>query len=161
MSMSSQVMKCVTKSTSKCVARMFISAALLVGAITMATAESANQDHAALLAGTLSGGGEVFNPPAGPLPPLRFTEAQKAQIRMAVDERSSDVDFPLSAPQPAGQFNPAVGVAVPTTLQGQTLPVWLTDKIPVLKQYLYVKLSDEAVIIDPMSNKVAEIVSLP
>lgn len=92
---------------------------------------------------------------------LRLTDDQRVQIRAAVNARSSEVDFPLSTADAAKSFQPAIGAAVPTTLEGQTLPIALTDRIPALRDYVYLKLPAQAVIVNPMSRNVVEIVSLP
>jgi hypothetical protein len=142
-------------------------AALLVFAVSAAQAQNPSvrspvpppREAAAFAAATLSDGTRVPNKPAPPR--LQFSDAQMAAIRQAVDRRSDDVDFPLGTAQAAASFKPAPGVAVPATLEGQTLPDELTEKLPALKQYTYVKLPGQAVIVDPMSHKVAEVVPLP
>lgn len=111
------------------------------------------------VAGTLSDGTVVQNRVTPPR--LQFTEAQRVQIRAAVNERSSVVDFPLGTADAAKSFQPTIGAGVPGAMEGQTLPTALTDQIPALKDYIYLKLPAQAVIVDPMSRKVAEIVSLP
>jgi len=108
---------------------------------------------------TLSDGTRITNPSAPHA--LRLTDAQKAQIRTAVDARPSSADFPLGSSAGTPPYKPVLGAVVPLALQGQTFPHPVVDDIPVLKEYLYVKLSDAAVLIDPMNNKVAEIISLP
>jgi len=117
------------------------------------------QESEAFAAATLSDGTRVPNKPAPPR--LQFTDAQTAAIKQAVDQRSDDVDFPLGTAQAAASFKPAYGVAVPATLEGQTLPDEVTKKLPALKQYTYIKLPGQAVIVNPMSHKVAEVVPLP
>jgi len=127
--------------------------------ITKQNAPPAAPTQTSGIAGTLSDGTVVQNRVTPPR--LQFTEAQRIQIRAAVDKRSSEVDFPLGTADAAKPFQPAIGVGVPAAMEGQTLPTALTDQIPVLKDYVYLKLPAQAVIVDPMSRKVAEIVSLP
>jgi hypothetical protein len=119
-------------------------------------APQASSDFAA---DTLSDGTVVPNRPTPAK--LQLSDAQRAQIRAAVNTRSSEIDFPLGTAEAAKAFQPALGMGVPATMDGQTLPIALTDLIPALKDYVYLKFSDQAVIVDPMSRKVAAIVALP
>lgn len=139
---------------------------LIVAAICIATATAASAQgthmpgkSGTFAADTLSDGTVVPNKPAPPQ--LHLTDAQRAQIRAAVDKRSSEVDFPLGTAQAGAKFEPEIGAKVPAKMKGQTLPVELTRRIPALRQYTYVKMPDKAVIVDPLSHKVAAVVSLP
>jgi Spy/CpxP family protein refolding chaperone len=110
-------------------------------------------------AGILSDGTAVPNNQSPPK--LNLTDAQRDQIRAAIDKRSTAVDFPLGTAQAAANFHPQIGAGVPTSMEGQTLPTELSEKIPALRRYVYVKMPDSAVLIDLMNRKVAEVVSLP
>lgn len=140
-----------------------ISTAILAAAVTatMTTASAQPNSGAHFAADTLSGGTKIRNPSAPP--PLHLTAAQKEQIRIAIDHSPSDVVFPLGTPGAEAKlkFTPTVGAPVPKKLVGQTLPASLTAQMPVLRQYMYVKLADKAVIVDPLNHKVAEIIPLP
>ena len=120
---------------------------------------SAGNPPASFSADTLSDGTTIPNRPSATA--LKLTEEQRASIRAAIDTRSDVVDFPLGTTAAATTFTPAVGTSVPSALEGQTLPVALGEKIPALREYVYLKLNGKAVIVDPMTRKVAEIVALP
>lgn len=136
----------------------FVAALLAISAAAPAQESQASKSGAGFAAVTLSDGTVI---PNRPTPTLHFTDAQRAQIRAVVDQRSGVADFPLGTSAAAAQFKPAVGAAVPKTLESQTLPPPLLAKMPMLNAYTYIRLSDQAVIVDPMSHKVAEIVTLP
>jgi len=88
-----------------------------------------------------------------PKPPLKLTDAQKARVVQAIKGENTLVKVPEG-------FTPAIGAHVPiqSKLPGHPLPRPLVYEVPVLKNYYYVKLDDQVLIVDPMTKQVAEIV---
>jgi hypothetical protein len=86
-------------------------------------------------------------------PPLKLTDEQKQHVVQAINGRNSLDKLPDG-------FTPAVGAKVPVqkTLPEHPLPQPLVRAIPVLKNYYYVQLADQVLIVDPMTKTVAEIV---
>jgi hypothetical protein len=88
-----------------------------------------------------------------PKPPLKLPDAQKQRVVQAIDGKDTLEKVPEG-------FTPAVGAKVPTQkkLHEHPLPRPLVYEIPALKNYYYVQLDDKVLIVDPMNQKVAEIV---
>jgi hypothetical protein len=89
-----------------------------------------------------------------PKPPLKLTDQQKQLVAKRIKIQNTLDKLPDG-------FTPSVGAKVPTQKQlpAHPLPRPLVYEIPVLKNYYYVQLDDKALIVDPMSQKVAEIVA--
>jgi len=87
-----------------------------------------------------------------PKPPLTLTGEQKQRVVQAIGKENTLVKVPEG-------FTPAVGAHVPvqSKMPGHPLPRPLVYEIPVLKNYYYVKLDDQVLIVDPMTKTVAEI----
>jgi len=88
-----------------------------------------------------------------PKPPLRLTGEQKSRVAQAINGQDTLAKLPEG-------FTPAIGAKVPiqSKLPEHPLPRPLVYEIPALKNYYYVQLDDKVLIVDPMSQKVAEIV---
>ena len=88
-----------------------------------------------------------------PKPPLKLTDEQKARVAQAINGQDT------LAKLPAG-FAPAIGARAPSedAVPEYPLPRPLVYDVPVLKQYYYVQLDDQVLIVDPMTKTVAEIV---
>ena len=88
-----------------------------------------------------------------PKPPLKLTDEQKARVAQAINGQDT------LAKLPAG-FAPAIGARAPSedAVPEYPLPRPLVYDVPVLKQYYYVQLNDQVLIVDPMTKTVAEIV---
>ena len=88
-----------------------------------------------------------------PKPPLKLTDEQKQRVAQAINGQDT------LAKLPAG-FAPAVGARAPSedAVAEYPLPRPLVYEVPVLKQYYYVQLADQVLIVDPMTKTVAEIV---
>ena len=59
---------------------------------------------------------------------------------------------------PAGT-QPEVGNKLPDSMAAQSLPNNVTDQVPQVKNFLFVKLPDRIVLIDPDTKRVTEIVA--
>lgn len=88
-----------------------------------------------------------------PKPPLKLSDEQKAQVSQAINGQDSLAKLPDG-------FAPAIGARVPiqSKLPEHPLPRPLVYEIPALKNYYYVQLDDQVLIVDPMTKTVAEIV---
>ena len=88
-----------------------------------------------------------------PRPPLKLTDEQKNKVAQAINGQDT------LAKLPAG-VAPAVGARAPSedAVPEYPLPRPLVYEVPVLKQYYYVQLADQVLIVDPMTKTVAEIV---
>jgi hypothetical protein len=60
--------------------------------------------------------------------------------------------------QNAQGYKGEVGSTPPESLQRKPLPSTVTDQVPATKSYLFIKLPDRILLIDPDSKAVAEIV---
>ena len=89
-----------------------------------------------------------------PKPPLTLTDEQKKLVAQRVKTQNTLDKLPEG-------FTPTVGAKVPTQekLAEHPLPRPLVYAVPVLKNYYYVQLDDKALIVDPMTKTVAEIVA--
>jgi hypothetical protein len=64
-------------------------------------------------------------------------------------------------PQSAPGYQGAVGSTPPGSLAQKSLPNDVTDQVPETKSYLFIKLPDRILLIDPDTKTVAEIVGGP
>jgi hypothetical protein len=89
-----------------------------------------------------------------PKPPLKLTDDQKKLVAQQIKTQNTLDKLPEG-------FTPAIGAKVPTQakLAEHPLPRPLVYEVPVLKNYYYVQLDDKALIVDPMTKTVAEIVA--
>jgi hypothetical protein len=88
-----------------------------------------------------------------PKPPLKLSDEQKARVAQAIKGQDTLDKLPEG-------FSPAIGARMPVEdkLPEYPLPRPLVYEVPVLKQYYYVQLDDQVLIVDPMTKTVAEIV---
>src|SRR4051794_16333060 len=88
-----------------------------------------------------------------PKPPLKLTDAQKQRVAQAINGKDTLVKLPEG-------FTPVIDAKVPSQkkLPEHPLPRPLVYEIPALRNYYYVQLDDKVLIVDPMTEKVAEIV---
>jgi len=88
-----------------------------------------------------------------PKPPLKLTDDQKRLVAQQIKTQNTLDKLPDG-------FTPAVGAKMPTQkkLAEHPLPRPLVYEVPVLKNYYYVQLDDKVLIVDPMTEKVVEIV---
>jgi hypothetical protein len=98
-------------------------------------------------------------PPNPSLPKLELTNAQREQIRQAVLTEHNAVQFRLKATRPAKDFVPAVGVKLPGGVKAQGLPAPVLAQIPQVRDYWYVKMKDQVLIVDGMTSKIVDMFS--
>lgn len=102
----------------------------------------------------LSDGTKVQQNPS--LPKLNLTNVQREQIRRVVLTEHNEIEFQLPATKPAKDFIPAVGAALPKGIKAQSLPAPVLSHLPELRDYMYVKLKDQVLIVNGMTNKIMD-----
>jgi hypothetical protein len=105
----------------------------------------------------LRGGTKVPQNPS--LPKLNLTNMQREQIRKAVLTEHNEVEFRLKATKPAKDFNPVVGATIPMGVKAQSLPTAVLSQTPELRDYMYVKMKDQVLIVNGMTNKIVDMFS--
>jgi hypothetical protein len=103
-----------------------------------------------------SGGNAVPQNPA--LPKLDLSAAQREQIRKTLLTKHTEVEFQINKTKAAKDFNPQVGAQLPKGVVPDGLPSELTQQIPQLADYEYVKMKDQILLINGPSRKIAEII---
>lgn len=93
------------------------------------------------------------------LPNLNLTNMQREQIRRAVLTEHNEVEFRLKATKSAKDFTPAVGAKLPKGVKAQSLPTPVLSQIPELRDYMYVKIKDQVLIVNGMTNKIVDMFS--
>ena len=88
-----------------------------------------------------------------PKPPLKLTDEQKKKVAQGISGQDS-------LEKPPDGFTPPIGAPVPiqSKLAEHPLPRPLVYEIPELRNYYYVQLADQVLIVDPMTKQVVEIV---
>lgn len=102
----------------------------------------------------LSNGTNVAQNPS--LPKLNLTNMQREQIRKAVLTEPNEVEFRLKSTKPAKDFTPAVGAPIPKGVKAQSLPTPVLSQMPELRNYMYVKMKDQMLIVNGMTNKIVD-----
>ncbi len=102
----------------------------------------------------LSNGASV--PQKVTLPALHLTNAQREQIRKAVLTPPTEVEFHLKTTKSAQSFNPSVGAKLPKGIKGNALPQTVLAKLPQLRDYKYVKMKNQVLIVDAMTKKIVD-----
>jgi len=102
----------------------------------------------------LSNGTKVAQNPS--LPKLNLTNMQREQIRKAVLTEQNEVEFRLKATRSAKDFTPAVGAKIPKGVKAQSLPTPVLSQMPELRDYLYVKMKDQVLIVNGMTNQIVD-----
>jgi hypothetical protein len=102
----------------------------------------------------LSNGTKVAQNPS--LPRLNLTNMQREQIRKAVLTEHNEVEFRLKATRSAKDFTPAVGAKIPKGVKAQSLPTPVLSQMPELRDYLYVKMKDQVLIVNGMTNQIVD-----
>ena len=115
---------------------------------------------AAIAQGTDTAANPVPDYPSVP-PPLQLSDAQRAQIRAALDQEHSDASAEeLKKIKSAASFEPALGAKLPEGVQAHALPQSLTHQVPILKEYTYVKFRDQILIVNPITTEIVDLFSL-
>ena len=91
------------------------------------------------------------------LPKLELTNPQREQVRKAVLTEQNEVQLAIT--QAARDFAPAVGAKLPGGVEAQALPQPVQSEIPQLRDYWYVKMKDQVLIVDGMSRQIVDLFS--
>jgi hypothetical protein len=83
--------------------------------------------------------------------PLRLSDEQRRKIQDALVTAHSAQKTP-------DKFEAKVGAKVPTKLKLDAMPAPLINEEPVLKQYDFVKLDNDLLVVDPMDSTVVAVV---
>ena len=86
-------------------------------------------------------------------PPLQLSDEQRRKIQDALVTAHSAQKTPE-------KFEAKVGEKVPTTLKFDAMPAPLINQEPVLKQYDFVKLDNDLLVVDPMDSTVVAVIPL-
>jgi len=105
----------------------------------------------------LSNGTKVPQNPS--LPKLNLTNMQREQIRKTVLTEHNEVQFRLAATKSAKDFTPAVGATLPKGITALSLPTPVLSQIPELRDYMYVKMKGQVLIVSGMSKKIVDVFS--
>ena len=84
-------------------------------------------------------------------PPLQLSDQQRRKIQDALVTAHSAQKTP-------DKFEAKVGVKIPTALKLDAMPAPLTNQEPVLKQYDFVKLDNDLLVVDPMDSTVVAVI---
>jgi hypothetical protein len=126
--------------------------AIILGGTTLSLAQPNAQG-----AVELSNGTKVSQTPS--LPKLNLTNMQREQIRKSVLTEHNEVEFRLKATKAAKDFTPMVGVTLPKGVKAQSLPTRVLSQIPELRDYMYVKMKDQVLIVNGMTNRIVDVFS--
>jgi Protein of unknown function (DUF1236) len=84
-------------------------------------------------------------------PLLQLSDEQRRKIQDALVEAHSEQKTP-------DKFEAKVGAQVPTALKLDAMPAPLINQEPALKQYTFVKLDNDLLVVDPMDNTVVAVI---
>jgi hypothetical protein len=100
------------------------------------------------------------NPPIQPNE-LTATAKQKPPLELSDQQRSKIQDALVtahSAQKTPDKFEAKVGEKIPTALKLDAMPAPLINEEPVLKQYDFVKLDNDLLVVDPMDSTVVAVI---
>ena len=103
----------------------------------------------------LSNGTKVPQNPS--LPKLDLTNTQREQIRKAVLTEHNEVEFRLAPTKSAKNFTPTVGAKIPKGIKAQSLPTPVLSQMPELRDYMYVKMKDQVLIVNGMTSEIVDV----
>jgi len=103
----------------------------------------------------LSNGTKVPQNPS--LPKLDLTNTQREQIRKAVLTEHNEVEFRLASTKSAKSFTPAIGANIPKGIKAQSLPMPVLSQMPQLRDYMYVKMKDQVLIVNGMTSQIVDV----
>jgi hypothetical protein len=83
--------------------------------------------------------------------PLQLSEQQRREIQDALVTAHSAQKTP-------DKFEAKIGVKVPTKLKLDAMPAPLINREPTLKQYDFVKLERELLVVDPMDSTIVAVI---
>ena len=136
---------------------MVAGAVLLIAATAPALAAGDNAKSSAQGAVELSSGTKLAQKPS--LPKLNLSNAQREQIRKGVLGQNTEVEFGLKSTKSAKDFTPKVGAKLPKGVKGHSLPPKVLSQLPHLRDYKYVTMKDQVLIVNAMTKKIVDVFS--
>ncbi|HEY7228946.1 MAG TPA: hypothetical protein VH558_01105 [Pseudolabrys sp.] len=132
---------------------------MLTGAVMLITAAASAvsaQDVAQKMQGAveLSEGTKVPQNPT--LPKLNLNNQQREQIRKSVLGQNTEVEFHLKSTKSAKDFAPQIGVKLPKGVTGHSLPPPVLAKLPQLRDYKYVTMKNQVLIVNAMTKTIVD-----
>jgi hypothetical protein len=70
----------------------------------------------------------------------------------------NEVEFRLKTAKSAKDFTPAVGAILPKGVKAQSLPITVLARMPELRDYMYVKMKDQVLIVNGLTNEIVDMV---
>ncbi|MDA9422661.1 MULTISPECIES: hypothetical protein [Bradyrhizobium] len=129
-----------------------VALAIILGSTALSLAQQSGRG-----AVELSNGTKVPQNPS--LPKLNLTNMQREQIRKSVLPENTEVEFRLKSTKSAKDFNSAIGEKLPKGVKANSLPTQVLSQIPDLRDYLYVKMKDQVLIVNGMTNRIVDMFS--
>jgi hypothetical protein len=126
---------------------------LIVLLAASAVGSAADQKEGAVV---LSRGGIVPQNPS--LPQLKLNPGKREQIRRALLTKHTEVEFKLKSTKAAKDFTPKIGSTLPKGVKADGVPSTLTQLIPQLADYGYVKMKDQILILNELTGKIVDII---
>ena len=84
-------------------------------------------------------------------PPLQLSDQQRSRIQDALVTAHSAQKTP-------DKFEAKLGAKVPTSLKLDAMPAPLINQEPVLKQYDFIKLENDLLVVDPMNSTIVAVI---
>jgi glycogen debranching enzyme len=131
---------------------LFTCAALLIATTAPVFAGDAQNAQGAV---ELSDGTKV--PQTANLPKLNLTNEQREQIRKGVLGQNTEVEFHLKTTKSAKDFTPQVGAKLPKGVTGHSLPPPVLAKLPQLRNYRYITMKDQVLIVNAMTKTIVDL----
>jgi len=91
-----------------------------------------------------------------PLGPLTLTDAERQKIRQAVGPKNDQEEFSTSDTKPLAGFEPKVGTKLPPKLVAQALPPSVTQELPKLADFKYIKMKGQVLIVNDVSGEIVD-----
>ena len=71
----------------------------------------------------------------------------------------NQIEFRLAATKSAKDFSWAEGAKIPKGVKSQSLPTPVLSQMPEVRDYMYVKMKDQVLIVNGMTNKIVDMFS--
>ena len=101
-------------------------------------------------------------PPGVPVdaanPKLQLSDQQRARVREVLAHENTDVSFARKEAKSSESFQPSAGAKLPKGLAPQTFPQQLTEEMPALKRFSYLKFKDQILIVDLMTGTIVDVI---
>jgi hypothetical protein len=89
-------------------------------------------------------------------PPLHLSDAQRTRIANVLKKQDTETEFKLKKAKSAKSFEPKIDGKLPKGLKGQAFPRPLITEMPPIRQYTYLKLKGQVLIVNPMTRKIVD-----